>query len=81
MSKNNWKNMINSKSRDYDFDTISGEKLESLYYPNEDSNNFINEINYPGEFPYTRGIHPNMYRGKIMDYETIFWFWISRRYK
>ena len=41
MSKNNWKkNMINSKSRDYDFDTISGEKLESLYYPNEDSNDF-----------------------------------------
>ena len=27
--------MINSKSRDYDFDTISGEKLESLYYPKE----------------------------------------------
>ena len=66
MSKNNWKkNMINSKSRDYDFDTISGEKLESLYYPNEDSNDFINEINYPGEFPYTRGIHSNMYRGKL----------------
>ena len=45
MSKNNWKkNIINSKFRDYDFNTISGEKLESLYYPDEDSNDFINVL-------------------------------------
>ena len=36
-----------------------------LYYPEKENNNFINKINYPGEFPYTRGIHSNMYRGKV----------------
>ena len=30
-----------------------------------ESDNFLNDINYPGEFPYTRGIHANMYRGKL----------------
>ena len=25
----------------------------------------LEKLNFPGEFPYTRGIHPNMYRGKL----------------
>ena len=45
-------------TRKYNFDTISGNKLKE-YYSSQD-----NDIN-PGEFPYTRGIHSNMYRGKI----------------
>ena len=36
-----------------------------LYYPENETDKFVNDINYPGEFPYTRGIHPNMYRGKL----------------
>ncbi|MFA4916161.1 MAG: methylmalonyl-CoA mutase family protein [Syntrophales bacterium] len=37
------------------------------YYTPDDVNgaNYDAEIGNPGEFPYTRGIHPNMYRGKI----------------
>jgi len=45
-------------TRKYNFDTISGNKLKE-YYSSQD-----NDIN-PGEFPYTRGIHSNMYRGKL----------------
>jgi len=64
--KNNWKDKIKkSKNRTYDFDSISGEKLEVLYSPSDISDDFLKSINFPGEYPYTRGIHPNMYRGKL----------------
>ena len=53
-----------SKSRDYSFESASGEKVDALYYP-ESSNEYNEKLNFPGEFPYTRGIHPNMYRGKL----------------
>ena len=45
-----------NKKRKYNFDTISGNKLKD-YYSAKD-----NPLN-PGDFPYTRGIHSNMYRG------------------
>ncbi len=48
------------------FTTVSGEKIEPLYAPDDIENiNFLNDIGFPGEYPYTRGIHPNGYRGKI----------------
>tara|TARA_B110000263_G_scaffold123865_1_gene107721 strand:+ start:471 stop:2099 length:1629 start_codon:yes stop_codon:yes gene_type:complete len=64
--EDNWKNKLKeSKNRSYDFDTISGEKLEVLYSPSSISSDFLDTLNFPGEYPYTRGIHPNMYRGKL----------------
>ncbi|MDB3868629.1 methylmalonyl-CoA mutase family protein [Candidatus Marinimicrobia bacterium] len=54
----------NSNQRNYSFDTVSGQKVESLYYP-EGDDDFIEKLNFPGQFPYTRGIHPNLYRGKL----------------
>ena len=68
MSKNfkKWKDKSKlSKERNYSFDTVSGLKNKLLYYPKEEDDNFLKNINYPGEFPYTRGIHSNMYRGKL----------------
>jgi len=48
------------------FTTLSDEPVEMLYTPEDVSNiDYDKEIAYPGEFPYTRGIHHNMYRGKI----------------
>lgn len=48
------------------FTSLSGEEVEMLYSPEDVKNiNFDEEIGYPGEFPYTRGIHPNLYRGKL----------------
>ena len=48
------------------FTSISGEKVEVLYGPDDIENiNYLSEIGFPGEYPFTRGIHPNSYRGKI----------------
>lgn len=48
------------------FTSVSGEKIEPLYGPDDIENiNYLNDIGFPGEYPYTRGIHPNGYRGKI----------------
>jgi len=61
-----WKNEVtSSKGRDADFDTISGEKQDICYFPDNPSNNYIENIGIPGQFPYTRGIHSNLYRGKL----------------
>ena len=68
MSENfkKWKDKSKlSKERNYSFDTVSGLKNKLLYYPKEEDDKFLKNINYPGEFPYTRGIHSNMYRGKL----------------
>jgi|TARA_B110000467_G_scaffold44007_1_gene40359 methylmalonyl-CoA mutase N-terminal domain/subunit len=54
----------NSDERDYSFETVSGEKVDTLYYP-EGNDEFIDNLNFPGQFPYTRGIHPNLYRGRL----------------
>jgi methylmalonyl-CoA mutase N-terminal domain/subunit len=48
------------------FTSVSGEKVDPLYGPDDVENiNYLNDIGFPGEYPYTRGIHPNGYRGKI----------------
>ena len=54
----------NSSQRDYSFDTVSGENVDVLYYP-KGNDEFTEKLNFPGQFPYTRGIHPNLYRGKL----------------
>ncbi|MFA6456351.1 MAG: methylmalonyl-CoA mutase family protein [Bacteroidota bacterium] len=55
-----------SKVRDVKFTTVSGEPVEVLYTPEEVKEiNYLAEIGYPGEFPYTRGIHHTGYRGKL----------------
>ena len=60
-----WKEQSkDSEQRDYSFDTVSGQKVDTLYYP-EGNDVFIENLNFPGQFPYTRGIHPNLYRGKL----------------
>ena len=40
-------------------------KNETLYYPDCFDASFEDKINFPGQYPYTRGIHSNMYRGKL----------------
>ena len=56
----------NGKARGTKFTTVSGEAIEMLYDPTDlEEVNFLSEIGYPGEYPYTRGIHPTGYRGKL----------------
>lgn len=66
IKKNKWQKSVESSStRDYNFDTLSGEPLDILYYPSHLDEKYIKELGFPGEYPYTRGIHPNLYRGRL----------------
>src|SRR5512140_2683042 len=48
------------------FTTVSGQTIESLYTPEDIKNvNYLSDIGNPGEYPYTRGIHESMYRGRL----------------
>jgi methylmalonyl-CoA mutase N-terminal domain/subunit len=48
------------------FETVSLEEVDRLYTPaNIAQADFSRDISFPGEFPYTRGIHPTGYRGKM----------------
>ena len=65
-SEKKWKEDIkNSSKRNYSFKSASGEDVDLLYYPEDNENNYLDKLNFPGQFPYTRGIHPNLYRGKL----------------
>ena len=54
------------------FVTGSGKEVARLYTPdNLEEFDYIEELNFPGEYPYTRGVQPTMYRGR---------FWTMRQY-
>ena len=55
--------------RQSQFETNSGFEVDGLY-TTEDQNG-ADRLGYPGEFPFTRGIQPNMYRGRL---------WTMRQY-
>jgi methylmalonyl-CoA mutase N-terminal domain/subunit len=55
-----------SPEREVPFTTISGRPIERLYTSDDLSGfDYRRDLNNPGEFPYTRGIHPTGYRGKL----------------
>ena len=47
---------------DVDFDTLSSAPLDALYGPEDEVDP---DIGLPGEYPFTRGIYPSMYRGRL----------------
>jgi methylmalonyl-CoA mutase N-terminal domain/subunit len=52
--------------RDADFETISGEPIEPLYTPEDiEDLDYDRHLGYPGEYPFTRGVYPTMYRGRL----------------
>jgi len=52
--------------RNVPFTTISGRPIERLYIGDDIAElDYLRDLNNPGEFPYTRGIHPSGYRGKL----------------
>ncbi len=56
------------------FLTDSGIEIDALYEPEqagEDAFDYQRDLGYPGEYPYTRGVQPNTYRGRI---------WTMRQY-
>src|SRR5690242_16170086 len=52
--------------RKQSFQTVSLAEVDRLYTPvDTEEIDFNRDIGFPGEFPYTRGIHPTGYRGKL----------------
>jgi methylmalonyl-CoA mutase N-terminal domain/subunit len=47
------------------FSTISGIETEPLYAPDNSTLDHDRDLGYPGEFPFTRGVYPSMYRGRL----------------
>jgi methylmalonyl-CoA mutase N-terminal domain/subunit len=48
------------------FATVSDREIKPLYTPEDLRNqDFQKEIGFPGEYPFTRGIQPSMYRGRL----------------
>lgn len=46
------------------FETIGGRPVERVYLPEQPSGDYERQLGAPGQFPFTRGIHANMYRGR-----------------
>jgi methylmalonyl-CoA mutase, N-terminal domain len=51
--------------RDAEFSTMSGIPVKALYTPEDVEGSYDEKLGYPGEYPYTRGVYPNMYRGRL----------------
>ncbi len=73
-----WEKKVNEKvaakqpERKKEFETSSGIKVKRAYTPEDIENlDYEKDLSYPGEYPYTRGVQPTMYRGK---------FWTMRQY-
>ncbi|GAB4485913.1 MAG: methylmalonyl-CoA mutase family protein [Anaerolineales bacterium] len=53
------------------FETSSGIELPPVLLPADEDPDYLQKLGLPGEFPYTRGVQPTMYRGR---------FWTMRQY-
>ncbi len=53
----------NEPVRDADYSTVSGRPVQPVYTPEDVDQRLTGDR--PGEYPYTRGVHPTMYRGKL----------------
>ncbi|MHA2600513.1 MAG: acyl-CoA mutase large subunit family protein [Candidatus Thorarchaeota archaeon SMTZ1-83] len=73
-----WRDVIVKKvigrfpERKEEFETVSGIPVKRLYTPADmEPIDYMKDIGFPGEFPFTRGVQPTMYRGR---------FWTMRQY-
>jgi len=53
------------------FETPSGISVERVLLPPDPDPDYKEQLGFPGEFPYTRGVQPTMYRAR---------FWTMRQY-
>lgn len=69
---NTYKKFISKNpERKNEFTTASFSLVKELYTPEDVSGDYEDKLGYPGDYPFTRGIQPTMYRGK---------FWTMRQY-
>ncbi len=69
------KTLARAPERQPEFTTSSGIPVERLYTPEdccpESEDAYVEQLGFPGEYPFTRGVQPTMYRGR---------FWTMRQY-
>ena len=65
------KNVARAPERKAEFRTSSDLDVERCFTPGFDYPGYHEELGFPGEYPYTRGVQPTMYRGR---------FWTMRQY-
>ena len=53
------------------FETSSGIEVERVYTPKEVETKYVEDLGFPGQYPFTRGVYPTMYRGRL---------WTMRQY-
>ena len=53
------------------FETSSGIEIERVYTPQEAEVDYVEDLGFPGQHPFTRGVYPTMYRGRL---------WTMRQY-
>ncbi len=53
------------------FETCSGIEVERVYTPQEAKTGYVEDLGFPGQYPFTRGVYPTMYRGRL---------WTMRQY-
>lgn len=69
------------RERHDDFFTVSGHRVQRLYAPDNSqlhanlsdaaASDYLNKLGFPGQYPFTRGVQPTMYRGRL---------WTMRQY-
>lgn len=61
------KTIAKNPARQSEFITTSSEPINRIYDPSDlpDDWDYLTELGYPGMFPYTRGVQPTMYRGRL----------------
>jgi methylmalonyl-CoA mutase N-terminal domain/subunit len=60
-----------SPERKAEFSTSSGARLPRILTPQDPEPDYIEHLGFPGEYPFTRGVQPTMYRGRL---------WTMRQY-
>jgi methylmalonyl-CoA mutase, N-terminal domain len=63
-----WREEVYARQQEREalFETISGVEVDPLYTPDDLADwDPDRDLGYPGEHPYTRGVYPSMYRGRL----------------
>jgi methylmalonyl-CoA mutase N-terminal domain/subunit len=48
------------------FSTVSDKRIERIYTPEDvKGQDFMRDVGFPGQYPFTRGVQPSMYRGRL----------------
>lgn len=65
--KEQWEDQCLAKFKDRkeNYKTLSGTEIAALYTPLDAKPDYLGDLGYPGQYPYTRGVQGNMYRGRL----------------